>query len=205
MFNGQPLLVQQLHQKQINGTGVIAAGPRSHPKGPSRVKQADNNGAKNAYQQGDPYHDPWASYAPSMPSVPTVASPSVPFPDSASSAPNRSVTGPVANLLQQQEDRLHVVETMMGKLQEQQTGTIQTMESRFKEFNEQLSQHVQTTKQGFEYMQRENVNLHQTIAQALQQQDLRIASSFDELKSLFLANRGVKRAKEPCEDPEEES
>ena len=207
MFNGQPLLVQQLHQKQINGTGVIAAGPRSHPKAPSRVKQTENNGTKNAFQQGDPYHDPWASYAPSMPSVPAVASSSVPFPDSASSGPNRTVTGPVANLLQQQEDRLHVVETMMGKLQEQQTGTIQTMDSRFKEFNEQLSQHVQTTKQGFEYMQRENVNLHQTIAQALQQQDLRIATSFDELKSLFMANRGVKRAKEPCEeeDPEEES
>lgn len=40
MFNGQPLLVQQLHQKQIDGTGVIAAGPRHQPKAKGASKRA---------------------------------------------------------------------------------------------------------------------------------------------------------------------
>lgn len=138
-------------------------------------------------------YDPWETYAPSSTVVSTVASTSLPSTENSSCASGRSTTGPVASLLQQQEDRLHVVEEMMGKLQEQQTTTVQTMEHRFKDIGDQLNSHVQTTKQGFEFMQKENVNLHQTIAQALQQQDQRIATSFDELKTLFMNTRGVKR------------
>ena len=193
MFNSQPLLVQQLHQKQLAGAGVIAAGPRHQPKAKGNSKGSANKKAVNAFQQGDPLYDPWENYAPSPNVVSSVAATSLPTTENPSSVSSRSTTGPVASLLQQQEDRLHVVEEMMGKLQEQQTSTVQTMENRFKDIGEQLNSHVQTTKQGFDFMQKENVHLHQTIANALQQQDQRIASSFDELKSLFLANRGVKR------------
>lgn len=193
MFNGQPLLVQQIHQKQFVGAGVIAAGPRPSPKSKVHQNHVDKKLASNAFKNGDPFHDPWASYAPFTSNVSSAASVPTPFPEGTATASSRSATGPVANLLQQQEDRLHAVETMMGKLQEQQTDTVQTMESKFKTFGEQMNQHVQTTKQHFEFMQKENMSLHQTIAQAMQQQDQRIATSFDELKSLFLANRGVKR------------
>ena len=201
MFNGQPLLVQQLHQKQLVGTGVIAAGPRPLKAKPL-TKATDKQKTANVYQNGDPYHDPWASYASSHSATASVASVPTPFQDGISTASSRSATGPVANLLQQQEDRLHAVETMMGKLQDQQTHAAQDMERKFKNFGDQLNQHVQTTKQGFDFMQKENHNLHQTIAQALQQQDQRIANSFDELKTLFLANRGVKR-NNPEHDAEE--
>lgn len=193
MFNGQPILAQQIHQKQITGNGVIAAGPRVPLRSKGNPKSTEGLSKGNVFRHGDPQYDPWATYAPTNSAASGTSTISTPYPDGHSSTSSRSATGPVANLLQQQEDRLHVVETMMGKLQEQQTSTIQTMENKFKAVGDQLNQHVQTTKQGFEFMQKENVNLHQTIAQALQQQDQRIATSFDELKALFLSNRGVKR------------
>ena len=45
--------------------------------------------------------------------------------------------------------------------------------------------------------------MSQSIAIALQRQDERLANSMDELKSLFLQTRGIKRASAPADEMDE--
>lgn len=202
MFNSQPLLVQQMHQKGIKSTGAIAVGPRqiktippkeTLPKDPKKTSSAPN-----VFRVGDPFHDAWATYAPTQ-----VVATEVPMPSQSKQAPpDRPPTGPIADLLQQQDDRIHVVESLVAKLQETHQETAQTVEQRFQNLEETVAKTSHSTQQQLEAVHAEHRALHNTIAVAMQKNEDKFASSFDELKALFLSSRGTKR-QVPDNDSEE--
>ena len=173
-FNGQPLLVKQIHQKGTQGTSAIAAGPRTMPASnlPKPIEKP------NVFRTGDPHMDPWKPRG-------TTAGPEPA--ESSKSAETRQVTGPVTTMFQQQEARILAVETALGKIQESQNTFSTQAESRFLQIESNIQQHAHNTQQGFEALRTEQTNMHQSLATAMTQQDERIASSFDELKRLFLS------------------
>ena len=115
----------------------------------------------------------------------------------------RSITGPVAEMMQQQDTRILAIEQMCTQLNEAQTKQHNHTEQKFKHIHDRMDQHEKTTQNNFDQVVREHQDLHKNIADALNQQESRMARSFDELKQLFM-QRGVKRAaaKKPDEDEE---
>ena len=166
-FNGQPLLVKQLYQKALNDNSAIAAGPRTIqniPKTPSNFEPP------NAFRMGDPHMDPWKTKPDAMDKK----------------TEPRQPTGPVTNLLQQQEARIHAVESALTKIQQQQHTQQTQSEARFLQIESTVQNHANATKQSFDTLRTEQVQMHQSLATAMANQDEKMASNFDELKRLFL-------------------
>ena len=138
----------------------------------------------NHFRTGDPHLDPWQ---PAKDAPPTVN----PGPKEA-----RAPSGPVADMFQQQDARINAVEAAIGRLQEQQNSSTASTDTRLQQVESAVNTHVSQTQQAFESIRKEQSSMHQTIAQAMNQQEQRIASSFDELKQLFLNGRGSKRPPE---------
>ena len=111
--------------------------------------------------------------------------------DGAESKPveSRQPTGPVASMFNQQDARIQAVESALSKLQENQNTTTAQMENRFLQIESNMQTQAHQTQQGFEALRAEQTNMHQSLAAAMTQQDERIASSFDELKRLFMQSR----------------
>ena len=201
MFNSQPLLVQQIHQKGIKPTGAIAVGPKHQKQvvGNSYQEpdQSKTSGKPNIFRSGDPFHDAWASYTPSK-----LPSQEVPMPSCVKNPiPDRQPTGPVANLLQQQDERIHAVETLVAKMQDTQQANAQAVDQRFLGLEETVAKSSLSTQQQLEAVHAEHRALHTTLAVAMQKNEEKFATGFDELKALFLSSRGTKR-QVPEEDEE---
>ena len=179
LFNGHPILAQQLYQKGLRDQSAIAAGPRRLQPSP-KVESADK---PNIFKMGDPFSDPWT--------------PAVRMPAGTAEVPKtepRSTTGPVAENFQQHDKRITAVEEAIQRLQDTQTASTAQLDNRFQCLDQKLQQHAATTQTRFENMHQETVGMHQALQQALSQQDNRIAASFDEIKQLFLTAKGTKRA-----------
>lgn len=153
---------------------------------------------KNAFRIGDPFHDAWATYTPSQAVVSETPMPSQPK----QAPPERPPTGPIADLLQQQDDRIHVVESLVAKLQETHQEAAQKVDQRFQTLEDTVAKSSHSTQQQLEAVHVEHRALHNTIAVAMQKNEEKFASSFDELKALFLSSRGTKR-QVPEDDSEE--
>eukprot|EP00438_Fugacium_kawagutii_P028751 Skav229651 [mRNA] locus=scaffold649:392999:397600:- [translate_table: standard] len=172
-FNSQPILVQP--QKSGPSQHAIAAGP-SLPGKPSSTKSNEV-----PHRQGDPHYDPWAPAAKAL--QPTAR---------ASMDPSKD-TGPVAEMFQQQSDRIKAIEDAVTTMQEQHVKTAEAMDTRYQGLQEALSSHVQATTKNIEYLHTEHKQLHQTLHGAIQKQEERLVTSFEELKNIFLSTRGMKR------------
>ena len=142
-FNGHPLLVKQLYQKALNDTSAIAAGPR---KIQTSSKLPAPHEATNVFRMGDPHMDPWKP----------AGTPG----DTSKKTDTRPPTGPVANLLDQQEARIHAVETAINKLQTQSHAQSTQAEARFLQIESTVQTHATQTKQGFEALRAEQVHMH---------------------------------------------
>lgn len=199
MFNTQPLLVQQIHQKGIKPTGAIAVGPKqlkSAASKPTLISEHSKAVRPNIFRTGDPFHDAWATYTPSSPSdVPMPCPPKQSFPE-------RPPTGPIADLLQQQDERIHAVENLVAKLQDTHQENAKEVEQRFHHLEDTVAKTSHSTQQQLEAVHAEHRALHNTIAVAMQKNEEKFASGFDELKALFLSSRGIKRHV-PEQDDEE--
>ena len=202
VFNSQPLLVQQLYQKALQGGHAIAAGPRQPASSKPAPFREQKVGAyipsPNVFRTGDPFRDDWAPKAALTPQIDESHGPST-----SAAAEARSTTGPVANMLQQQEDRIHQVETLVARIQESQQETSSKFEARCQHIEDAVSKHAQNTQKNFEAMHQENQSIQQTIQQAMARHDEKFAAGFDELKTLFMSARGTKR-REPSEQDEED-
>ena len=180
-FNSQPLLVQKVTQKSPQLAGDIVAGPRQPQI--QKSEQSQPSQRTNVFREGDPYMDPWkqdisdARQAATEPSV--LAAPRSP--------------GPVSDLFQQQGSRLQALETAVAKIHDAQAQHAISTDKKIAHVSDQLTGHIADTKHSIEHLHKEQISMTQSIAQALQKQDDRLASSMDELKFLFLQSRGIKR------------
>eukprot|EP00435_Cladocopium_sp_Y103_P036494 s1134_g9.t1 len=84
-------------------------------------------------------------------------------------------------------------ETAVAKIHEDQVKYASATDHKISQVSDQLHTHMGDTKVSMEHLHKEQLSMTQSIAQALQKQDERLASSMDELKFLFLQSRGVKR------------
>ena len=222
-FNGHPLLVKLVHQPGDPQTQIIAAGPKPPTK--AMHKKPENphkyDTSHGVFRSGDPFLDAWKNWQPSkadsdsFPSgAPKTATDRVsgpsgdgrPTPSFAATyvapADHRSATGPVAGRLQQQDDRIHAIETLVAEIQHEQKQVKTQMDTKFHQVDQQIQAQIQETRTGFQHMQQEHTSLQGSIAHALQKQEEKMATSFDELKSLFRSARGQKRNIEHPEDEE---
>ena len=198
-FNGQPLLVRQLHQKGTQDMQPIIAGPRQ-VKPTTRTPKPFEDVSKapvNFFRVGDPHMDPWQPPTDHPVKTQHPVGPAGP----STSKEVRAPTGPVVDIFQQQEARIHAVEAAIGRLQEQQTAAAASTDHRMQQLETTVKTHVTNTQQAFDNIHQEQTNMHQSIAQAMNQQEQRIANSFDELKQLFLSTRNNKRPAEEDETP----
>lgn len=101
--------------------------------------------------------------------------------------------GPVSDLFQQQGSRLQALETAVAKIHDAQAQHAISTDKKIAQVSDQLTGHIADTKHSIEHLHKEQISMTQSIAQALQKQDDRLASSMDELKFLFLQSRGIKR------------
>ena len=188
-FNGQPILVQQLYQKGLQTQAAIAAGPRKAPQKPYTVQQQPASHATDIFHTGDPHMDPW-----------TPASLRTSAAESKTTEP-RSVAGPVTALFQQQDSRIQAMETMLKGMQDNQQQVVAQTEARFLQVENTIQQNAALTQTNFDSVRHEQQQLNQSLAHAMQQQEERLANSFDELKQLLL-RQSCKRKTEDA-DPME--
>lgn len=180
-FNSQPLLLQHVQDKGLKVSSAISAGPRYFPK----TIAADKT---DIFKTGDPYLDPWRKHA-------AAATPTSPdgAKSTSSSQEQRPVAGPIATRLEQQDARLHAMEAMVTQTKEGTDTKIGALELQQNQLHQTVTNHMQQTQQGFEVLHKDQASLHATLTEAITKQEQRMTSSFEELKELFKATRGVKR------------
>ena len=198
MFNSQPLLAQQVINKPPALSSAIAAGPR--PRAP--VKQDKSNSQAAIFKSGDPHLDPW-SQKPVTPATVSTAPPGQTTSKPSVPQPPRTIDGPIKEMFQQQDTRILAIETAMNQFQSAQQQRDAESDKKIHQLNQTLSQHMTMTSTNFEQLYGEQKSMSQSIATALQRQDERLANSMDELKSLFLQTRGIKRASAPADEMDE--
>eukprot|EP00438_Fugacium_kawagutii_P030959 Skav228893 [mRNA] locus=scaffold194:273935:279316:- [translate_table: standard] len=178
-FNSQPLLLQQLPDKGIRTASTISAGPKTFPK-PVPANAEDK---KAIFRTGDPWMDPWQNAT--LGNGSDGAKSSVPD--------NKPILGQVATRMEQQDSRLQAVETMVNQMKEQTAAKIGVIEQQQATMHSALTTHMQNTDLAFQQVRQDHSQTQQTLADALASQEKRMASSFEELKRIFLDTRGTKR------------
>lgn len=193
-FNGHPVLCQKMHPKSLKPDKAIVAGPRSGSGTSSKNSAMAATYAAPELGTSELKPDPWKQYLINQQArqVHLVEDQrrtgnATPFPE------QRTLSGPFADMFQQQDSRIKSVETMVAQLNETQNANKQALETQFASLDTRLMQHVTQTQAGFEHITQENANMQRSIADALGQQEERMARSFDDLKNIFLQNRGTKR------------
>lgn len=201
LFNGNALLLQQIPMRGVKQASSIVAGPRQLPKQPK--VNATPGPALAAYRTGDPHYDPWRPYASSNTTAQTSDAASV---KTTSSTEPRQVAGPVAQRLDQQDARLQAIETAMVNIRDEhqqkqkQTDQFQT------NMQTQLQSHIDQTAKAFEFMNEEHRILQRTVSTAMEKQENKLCTSFEELKRLVIeSSRGTKRVAEDDLDSDLES
>lgn len=191
VFNSQPILAQQMPTRGQKPAQSLIAGPRLATAA-SPAKTASSGAS--IFKVGDPFMDPW-SKSKETPSREQKQ-------DNPAAAPQepRALTGPVEDRLTQQDARLAAMESTLHKMEQQQLEAQQTNETKIAALEHSCQAQAQVTQQTIDQIHRDHQSLSTSIAQAFSQQDTRLASALDELKSLYLAGRGTKR-----HDPEAQS
>ena len=108
-------------------------------------------------------------------------------------AQSRPTEGPIQEMFQLQDTRILAIEPAMTQLQAAQQKQATDSDAKIQQLGQTLSQHMPVSTSNFEQLYSEQKSMSQSIATAMQRQDERLAQSMDELKSLFLQARGIKR------------
>lgn len=180
-FNGQPLITKSMPNKIDNVSSGIVAGPRSKP--PKDAPSASSN----IFRTGDPYHDAWAGWQPSLAKQGTSDQPA-----------QESVPGPTAAHLQQHDQQLHHLEQAIKHLEETHKQKETQDASRFAELEDSISQNHQQMQGAFHSLRSD---FQTTLSQAITQQDVKLAKGFEELKDLF-RQRDKRRKPEKSDEME---
>eukprot|EP00438_Fugacium_kawagutii_P019980 Skav228574 [mRNA] locus=scaffold1368:104524:109418:- [translate_table: standard] len=172
-FNTEPVLIRRLAQKPVASSGLIV-GPRSKPA-PMKPNAGPDHRA-SAYRTGDPYYDPWKTNT-------TLPGPLTAMP-AASSAPSTAapVQGPTMAMLNKHDEQIAALESALQQVQDTQRTTTSKVEDRIARVETVVTQQSEATKQWFSDFRKEFNDSFQTAAR---QQDQKMQSTLDELKSLF--------------------
>lgn len=200
VFNGQPLIAEPVQPRIKAVGGAIVAGPKYIP--PTKVdkpsEERSSSKARDPFRTGEPFSDPWSSYTGQR--IPQDASKSsIParHPKTADTTP-----GPIGAQFQQQETRIQAVEQALQQLQGSQQKFQETTDGKFSALEAQINQQNHDQIQAITTLQDSQKQMHDSLAQALQNQDSRISNAFDDLRQLFLSQqRGKKR---PGDDQDDE-
>ena len=198
LWNGSPLIAHKIEKRQSQDR-IIVAGPTvkqrlRHPRNKfDVVEQASIAGSEKStapstastFRTGDPWFDPWAA-ARSSATASTSAGPSQVKPQS----PPQGLTGPTANQLSLQEQRLQALEHVVQGIQSEQKQMQASNEEKFTAIEQQMQDNQAETKKGIDRLVADN----QVVRQALHRQDEQLASSLQEIKSLF-TQHGSKRSR----------
>eukprot|EP00435_Cladocopium_sp_Y103_P064573 s101_g26.t1 len=206
-FNGHPLLCQKLVQKNLKPIGAIAAGPRTFRTTSSSNASTASTGPVEQLEGTLPF-DPWMKYnVLKTTNQGKNRDDSKLQPNQTPYVEHRQLSGPYADMFQQQDSRIKNVETILSQLQDNQANTQKTLETQLQGVETRLAQHVAQTQAGFEHITKENHTLQCNISEALSKQEERMAGSFAELKMLFMqsrhGDRGTKRHVTDSRDDEE--
>ena len=203
VFNGQPLIAESVQPRTKALGGAIVAGPKYLPK---TFQERNPDGNKNQqkgydpFRTGDPYADPWTSYSGQS----IAAENSKPFVPSKPAKSADLTSGPIGTQFQQQESRIQAVEQAIHQLQ----GTQQTFQDntngKFSALEAQINQQNHDQIQAIATLQESQKKMHDSLANALQNQDTRITNAFDDLRQIFLSqNRGKKRGGAETEEDQD--
>eukprot|EP00438_Fugacium_kawagutii_P026953 Skav204991 [mRNA] locus=scaffold1180:845408:849451:- [translate_table: standard] len=173
-FNGNPLITKHVENRDKQKNTVVVAGPRHRP-GPAQQPEQTVSNARDS-------SDAWAAFRKTngMPLNGINTPPST----SASSS-----VGPTSQHLQLQDTKISSMEAALVKMQQNLEQTMQTQNQRIQQVEHQVTSTQQKTT---ELLQSLRGDFDNSLARAMAVQDQRIASSFEELKGLFL--RGSKRS-----------
>ena len=189
MFNSQPLLTQQVINKPAAQASAIAAGPR--PKPPAKPDKSDPHAP--VFKSGDPFLDPWSKQRPAIPPITTHPAVTASHSKPGNATSSRPAEGPIADMFQQQDQRILAIENAVTQLQTTQQQRDKETDTKITQIGQTLTQHMTLTSSNFEQLYGEQKAMSQSISTALQHQDDRLAQSMDELKAIFLQARGTKR------------
>ena len=172
-FNGTPLLVRQLPNKQDRQRSAVVAGPK--------LPKLSDHKDKDQLQ----IKDPWASYKPTM----TVSNRNGMTTSSQSSVPP---SGMMQTRLQQQDDKLAAMCEEVQKLKVSQ--------QKLSEGIDQKVNHVANTveQQKAEFtnqLQQMKLDLESSFQKAVQAQNVNIASGFQDIKNMFQQNQAMQETR----------
>eukprot|EP00438_Fugacium_kawagutii_P029392 Skav213044 [mRNA] locus=scaffold844:826791:828746:+ [translate_table: standard] len=171
-FNEHPLISTLVPSRSTTDAIGLIAGPRSKPL----VTSTDSK-ERNAFRTGDPFADPWAASAASR------------------AAPSAS-TGPTTDQLDNHSRRLNQLEETMQKFQQDQQAAHKQTTDRIQNVEMQVQSFHDTTQQAFQTLR---ADFQSTLKSALQNQDSKVQSTFDEIKQLLL-RKDKRKTQEPEED-----
>ena len=186
-FNGQPLLVAEVTQKNARTEVTLAAGPK-----PS-ITKGNHSGQLNAksldapYKRGDPFFDPWKAAASSMEGL----------------KPELPSQGPIAVSLQAQDAKIHALEQAVTQLQAKQDEHAAQACSRMQTIENTVQETRQESLGAFASLRNEiQATVHAGITQAVAAQEDRMAGSLAQMMAEFrqMCKRGTKRSTSPDED-----
>lgn len=183
-FNGTPVIVKKLPQRQQEVDHGVIAGPKSK-QSPVAKDTSKTPMPLSVFRTGDPHMDPWSNPSKtSAPSASTSASNNVQVP-----------AGPTSTHLAQHDKQIQQLETAMQALQHEQQLHTKHMDQKMQSIEQQIHQQAEHTSNAFTTLRHD---FESTLTTALAQQDTKITSSLEDLKQIFL--RHDKRRFQEMED-----
>lgn len=159
-FNEHPLIATLVKSRSKEDTVGLVAGPRNKPPTTSTVSTI------TPFRQGGPFFDPWKQAASATASV-----------------ASGSTAGPTTDQLDNHDRRLVQLEQTMQQLQKEQTEANKQADARMQVMEGQVQSLHETTQQAFNTLR---TDFQTTLNTALQTQDVKVQSTFDEIKQLLL-------------------
>ena len=173
-FNGQHVLIRELANKTPQATNPIVAGPKPAARTTARPDTLPQ-------LQGDP----WAKWT--GPSAPQAAM----------AGPPRSVTGPTADKLAEQDNRIKQLEQSVQNIQAaqgQQSHALDAIKTEVQERDNRMKQHVDS---GLAQLRNE---LDTSFTQAIRKQSQSFDTSLGEIKKLLLEKNKRKNTADGDDD-----
>lgn len=166
-FNGLPVLIQEISNRPSSKPSPVVAGPKPAFRSEQKLNASQASGSLT--------NDPWANYTGPrvFPANMTQHAPQA----------SRSATGPTAERLAQQDEKIASLQKAIHDMQENQTehGHIMgQMQEDMKQRDVEIRQHVDHKMQGLKK------DLEGSFLQALQMQSKTFEHSLNEIKSLLI-------------------
>ena len=188
LFNGKPILIQQLPPKSNKPYKALVIGSKV-----SQTTQESNQEEPkviNKFRMGDPHYDPWGAARQKQSDAASDSQPST-----------STVTGPTAQALQVQDQRIASLEQKLQEAQESQKDHQTKVDGKLLDMERNIQDNHNAQRADLESLRQD---FKATFREAATRQQDSLQTALLEFKMLFLGqSRQRKRAKEEDEDIEE--